>query len=97
MQWSTQTNSGAATTAFNDRRRVARVRPSGLVAKTATVIVDPKNPGIPCTVLNISAAGASIEVANPERLPKRFALMHGKTKKSCLVIWRRHHKIGVQF
>jgi len=95
MQWSAQTNAGSA--GFNDRRRVARVRPSGLVTKAATVIVDPKKPGIPCTVLNISAIGASLEVADPERLPKRFALMHGKTKKSCLVIWRRHHRIGVQF
>jgi len=84
-------------TPAKDRRRVARLQPSGLVSKGATVIVDPKKPGLPCTVLNISAAGASLEVANPERLPKRFWLMHAKTKKSCLVIWRRHHRIGVQF
>jgi len=84
-------------TAFQDRRRVSRVRPSGLVSKAATVITDAKKPGIACTVLDISAAGAALEVADPERLPKRFALMHGKTRKSCLVVWRRHHRIGVQF
>jgi hypothetical protein len=82
---------------FQDRRRVARVRPSGLVSKSATIILDAKKPGIACTVIDISAAGAALEVADPEKLPKRFWLMHGKTKKSCLVVWRRHHRIGVQF
>jgi hypothetical protein len=69
----------------------------GLVSRSATIILDAKKPGIVCTVVDISAGGAALDVANPERLPKRFALMHGKTKKSCLLIWRRHHRIGVQF
>ena len=80
-----------------NRRRFMRVRPSGLVSKTATIIIDAKQPSIGCTVIDISAGGACLEVANPERLPKRFGLLHGKTKKSCLVMWRRHHRIGVQF
>ena len=84
-------------TVFHDRRRVARVRPSGLVTKAATIITDAKKPGVACTVVDISAAGASLELADPERLPKRFWLLHGKTKKSCLAVWRRHHRIGVQF
>ncbi len=80
-----------------EQRRFARVRPSGLVPKTATIILDAKSPGIPCTLIDISAGGACLEVANPDRLPKRFALLHGKTRKSCLVMWRRHHRVGVQF
>ncbi|HUI95609.1 MAG TPA: PilZ domain-containing protein [Xanthobacteraceae bacterium] len=84
-------------TLSQERRRVSRVRPSGLVSNTATIILDPKKPGVACSVVDISAAGASLQVAYPEKLPKRFWLMHGKTKKSCLVIWRRHHRIGVQF
>jgi len=82
---------------FQERRRVSRVRPTGLVSNAGTIVLDAKKPGIGCTVVDISAAGAALQVANPERLPKRFWLMHGKTKKSCLVIWRRHHRIGVQF
>ncbi len=82
---------------IRNHRRFARVRPSGLVSKTASIILDAKSPSIPCTLIDISAGGACLEVANPERLPKRFALLHGKTRKSCLVVWRRHHRIGVQF
>ncbi len=80
-----------------NRRRFARVRPSGLVSKAATIITDPKQPGITCAVVDISAGGACLDVAYPERLPKRFGLVHGKTKKSCLLVWRKHHRIGVQF
>ncbi len=82
---------------FEEQRRFVRVRPSGLVSKTATIIIDPKKPGLPCTVIDMSAGGASLQVANPEQIPKRFALIHGKTKKSCLVVWRKHYKLGVQF
>jgi hypothetical protein len=67
------------------------------VSNAATIILDAKKPGIGCTVVDISASGAALQVANPERLPKRFWLMHGKTKKSCLVVWCKHHRIGVQF
>ncbi|HUI98020.1 MAG TPA: PilZ domain-containing protein [Xanthobacteraceae bacterium] len=80
-----------------DRRRGARVRLAGLVATPATIILDPKRPGIPCTVVDISPTGASLDVADPERLPERFSLLNGKTARSCLVMWRRQHRIGVQF
>ena len=80
-----------------DRRRFARVRPSGLVSKTGLIIVDPKKPGIECTIVDLSAGGACIDVPDPSVLPKRFVLLHGKTKKSCLVMWRTRRRIGVQF
>jgi len=82
---------------FQDRRRVSRVRPSGLVSKAATIITDAKKPGVPCTVIDISAGGAALELADMAPLPKRFWLMHGKTKKSCLTVWQKHRRIGVQF
>jgi hypothetical protein len=80
-----------------DRRRFARLRPSGLVSRTATIIIDSKTPSISCTVVDLSAGGACLQVDDPQRLPKRFALLHGKTKKSCLVMWRTRFRIGVQF
>ena len=80
-----------------DRRRFARVRPSGLVSKTGVIIVGPKKPGIDCTILDLSAGGACIDVADPSVLPKRLVLLHGRTKKSCLVMWRTRRRIGVQF
>jgi hypothetical protein len=82
---------------FQDRRRVSRVRPSGLVSKAATIITDAKKPGVACTVIDISAGGAALELADTVPLPKRFWLMHGKTKKSCLTVWQKHRRIGVQF
>jgi hypothetical protein len=80
-----------------NRRRFARVRPSGLVSPTATIIIDAKTPSIACTLVDLSAGGACLQVPNPEQLPKRFVLLHGKTKKSCLVMWRARYRIGVQF
>jgi len=52
-----------------DRRRFARVRPSGLVSKTGVIIVGPKKPGIDCTILDLSAGGACIDVADSSVLP----------------------------
>jgi hypothetical protein len=80
-----------------NRRRHARVRPSGLVSKTGTIIVDPKRPGITCTIIDLSASGACIDVSDPGRLPKRFVLLHGATRKSCLIVWRKFRTIGVLF
>ncbi len=80
-----------------DRRRFVRIRPSGLVPKTATIIIDAKSPPIRCTVVDISAGGACLELGNAERLPQRFGLLHGRVRKRCLVVWRRHQKVGVQF
>jgi hypothetical protein len=82
---------------FEEQRRFVRVRPSGLVSRTGTIILDPKKPGVPCKVIDISAGGASLEVANPEQLPKRFSLVAGKTQKSCLIMWRMRYRIGVHF
>ena len=80
-----------------NRRRFARVRPSGLVSRTGLIIVDPKKPGIECTIVDLSAGGACIDVPDPNVLPKRFVLLHGKTKKSCLVMWKTRRRMGVQF
>ena len=87
----------STTHVVKDRRRFARVRLSGVVPHTAVIITDPKSPGIPCTLVNISAGGACIEVASPEILTKRFGLLHGKTRKRCVVVWRNHHLVGVKF
>ena len=81
----------------DNRRRHARVRPSGLVSNTATIIVGPKAPTIGCTIIDISAGGACLDLSDPDRLPRRFVLVHGATKKNCLVMWKKFRRIGVQF
>jgi hypothetical protein len=80
-----------------NRRRYARVNPSGLVSKAGTIITDVKAPAVKCMVVDLSAGGACLEVPDPDRLPKRFVLLHGSTKKSCRIVWKRFHRIGVQF
>jgi hypothetical protein len=80
-----------------ENRRFARVRPSGLVSTAAKIIVDAKSPAIDCGVVDLSSGGACLDVANPAAVPKRFVLLHGKTKKSCLVVWKNGRRVGVQF
>jgi hypothetical protein len=80
----------------DDNRRFARVRPAGLVSRTAKILL-PKSPPIECTVIDLSAGGACLDVADPGRLPARFTLLHGATKKNCLVMWKKFRRIGVQF
>ena len=45
----------------SENRRFARVRPSGLVSKEGMIIVDPKKPALPCTVIDLSAGGACLQ------------------------------------
>ena len=79
-----------------EKRRFARVRPSGLVSRTARIIL-PQAPPIDCTIIDMSAGGACLDLPEPDRLPARFALLHGGIKKNCLVMWKKFRRIGVQF
>jgi hypothetical protein len=80
-----------------EHRRFARVKPSGLVPKDGKIIVDAKSPPISCTVIDLSVGGACLFVAAAATLPKRFVLVHGKTKKNCLVMWKAGCRLGVAF
>jgi PilZ domain-containing protein len=82
---------------MRENRRFVRVRPSGLVSKSAKIILSAKSPAVDCNVLDISAGGACIEADNAGAIPKRFVLFHGGTKKSCVVIWRTGRRLGVAF
>ena len=81
----------------HENRRYTRVRPSGLVSNTATIIVAPNRPTIGCTIIDLSAGGACLDLPDPDRLPSRFVLLHGGTRKSCLIKWKKFRRIGVQF
>jgi hypothetical protein len=82
---------------MRDNRRHVRVRPAGLVSKTAKIVVGERAPSINCHVLDLSAGGACLELSNAEALPKRFVLFHGGTKKSCRLVWQAGRRFGVQF
>jgi hypothetical protein len=80
-----------------EHRRFHRVRPSGLVPKTATMFADIKSPVTSCMVVDISAGGACLDVYGSAPIPRRFTLNHGRTKKSCYLVWQKGRRIGVSF
>ncbi|QPF81807.1 PilZ domain-containing protein [Bradyrhizobium genosp. L] len=53
-----------------------------------------------CVVVNISAEGAAIEVANPAYVPDRFRLVMANDASvvyDSQVIWRQKTRIGLSF
>jgi hypothetical protein len=52
-----------------------------------------------CTVINVSAEGAAIELADPTLVPDRFLVMILRDRRvfNCRLAWTQHHRIGVTF
>jgi hypothetical protein len=52
-----------------------------------------------CTVRNISAEGAAIDVENPAFVPSRFRLVmaNDSSVRECRVTWIQQNRIGVSF
>jgi hypothetical protein len=79
----------------DDRRAVQRTR----VLRSAKIIVPRRSPVIHCTVQNITSGGACLKLANTYGVPQTFDLTfeHGRTRRSCRVVWRTNDKLGVSF
>ena len=67
------------------------------MSRAGTIIVDPKKPVIACSVIDLSAGGACLEVDGHADIPKRFVFLHGGTKKKCSVVWQVGRRLGVSF
>lgn len=54
---------------------------------------------ISCTVRNISATGALLEVESPLGIPERFILVvpADQISRPCRTIWKSERRIGVRF
>lgn len=54
---------------------------------------------IECTVRNLSASGAALEVRSPLWFPDRFILNIASDglRKPCHIVWRRERRMGVEF
>lgn len=78
-------------------RRFARVRPSGKMSNAAKLNVGPKAPLIDCRVIDVSAGGACIEIWGDVKLPERFEMIHGVTKKRCRIVWKAGRRFGLTF
>ena len=63
----------------------------------AKLIIDPKTPVIDCRVVDYSAGGACLEISGQIKLPSRFELLFGGTKKRCRVVWSAGRRLGVAF
>ena len=82
---------------MREHRRFHRVRPAGLVSKTGTLFADLKSRPILCSIIDLSAGGACIDVPGSDAIPQRFILNHGGVKKTCRVVWQKGRRIGVTF
>ena len=78
-------------------RRFARVRPTSRNSNLAKLIVGPKDPVVDCRVVDYSPGGACLEVSGQTKLPNRFELLFGGTKKHCRVVWNAGRRLGVVF
>jgi hypothetical protein len=78
-------------------RRFVRVRPTGRNSDLAKLILGPKDPVVDCRVVDYSPGGACLEVWGKTKLPIRFELLFGGTKKRCRVVWIAGRRLGVAF
>jgi hypothetical protein len=87
-------NGNVRATAMTEKRIAPRHRvfKHGVLAFSAGGSVD-------CTVRNVSATGARIDVASPIGLPKSFVLLieTDHFSRHCHSVWSRDKQIGVAF
>ncbi len=82
---------GAQRPSTEERRGILRRR----VLKTG--IIQFGSEAIPCTVRNVSGAGASIEVNSPLWFPDRFVLKIDGEPRACRIVWKKERRLGVEF
>jgi hypothetical protein len=78
---------------FEERRKSQRES----VQRTA--YISHLGSGTRCSITNISAEGAAIEVPDASHIPIRFQLMTETDRivRNCCVVWIKRNKLGVQF
>ena len=78
-------------TVMNNQRTFPRHR----VLKSGTIEFN--GGAIDCTVRNLSASGAALDVTSPVGIPERFVLVADGSHLPCHVVWRKKDRIGVAF
>ena len=78
-----------------ERKRYPRLR----TLKTGRIVFDRRSCVIDCTVRNLSAAGACLELSSTVGVPERFELLIGPEKypRPCRVAWKDGKRLGVTF
>ena len=81
-----------------EQRRFARLRPSGLVSSSASVVGDQKGaPAIACRLLDISSGGACLETMSDAQVPAKLTFVHGGVKKRARMVWKKGRRFGLAF
>ena len=78
-----------------DRRGRKRTR----VTRDAKILVPRRSSVIFCTVEYLTSGGARLKLADTFGVPETFELTfeHGRTRRSCRVMWRTGDRVGVEF
>jgi hypothetical protein len=80
---------------MDEKRRAPRHR----TLKTAHITRKDHRGSIDCTIRNLSAIGACLQVASPLGIPDSFDLIvdFDHSIRPCRVVWRKETQIGVEF
>ena len=76
-----------------------RTKPRSKALKACKIIFNDRSSIFDGTILNLSATGAKLEVANARYVGNEFQLeiTSIRTERPCTVIWRMNNFIGVEF
>ena len=80
---------------MTEKRGASRQR----VLKAGKIIFAGGALSVDCTIRNLSANGARLQVPTTVSIPDRFILVdaHSGTRHEAVVVWRRGDQIGVRF
>jgi hypothetical protein len=78
---------------MQERRATARQR----VFKAGSIEFD--GASVDCTIRNLSAAGAALDVTNPIGIPHEITLniVARQARRHAFIVWRRERRVGVMF
>jgi hypothetical protein len=78
-------------------RLYTRLKPQGRISSIARIFFETKAPVIDCILVDYSAGGACLQLQKFVKLPDRFEVLYGTTRKRCRVVWKRGMRLGVAF
>jgi hypothetical protein len=80
---------------MNEKRRAPRQR----VLKSGKIIYGGGSIVVDCTIRNLSATGARLQVPTSIAIPDRFEFVGNpqEGKRMATVVWRKGDMIGIQF
>lgn len=70
------------------------------MSQGASIFIGSSSPLFPCKMLDVSDAGARLQLDVPGTLPDEFILVlsrDGRLSRKCRIRWRRRDMVGVRF